>query len=470
VRLHFNCQQDFRWMAARALRTPPPPESGPLSGKLKGRNVVIFLTDALHAQHMSGYGNGRATTPGLDRLAAEGVRFETAYSQTSWTLPSVASLFTSLEQERHGVTHLTAELSEVPTTLAESFRAAGYRTVGLVQNGIVWPQTGLDRGFDRYDMFRWNPESFLELIDSARATMQAEDRRPLFLYVHVIPPHGPFVQPDSFRNRFDVGYAGMIDGEVDSAIRIKVEQLGPNHPDVVHFAALYDEFLAYADDRITSLVADVRSAGKAGDWLFVHLSDHGEAFMQHGALGHGLHVYEEEVRIPLILCAPGSGLPRGMTISPPVSLLDVYPTLVDLCGLPAPGSPLQGRSLGRLLARPEETWTRPLFLSSRTRGNAPSKQVGLRLGGYKLVVTRSRTRWDAELFNLSLDPREEHDLSEELPLLSQAMERMLRAWLEGSSATRAPRAPRSPGPKAPPELDEGVLRELRALGYFDGER
>jgi hypothetical protein len=111
-----------------------------------------------------------------------------------------------------------------------------------------------------------------------------------------------------------------------------------------------------------------------------------------------------------------------------------------------------------------------LFLSSRTRGNAPSKQVGLRLGGYKLVVTRSRTRWDAELFNLSLDPREEHDLSEELPLLSQAMERMLRAWLEGSSATRAPRAPRSPGPKAPPELDEGVLRELRALGYFDGER
>jgi arylsulfatase len=463
VRLVFAAGDGLEWVSARLLGPEPPRARRPhdLAGTLEGRNVVLFLTDALHARHMSCYGNERPTTPALDRLAREGLRFATAYAQTSWTLPSVASLFTGLEQERHGVTYLTARLGDEPQTLAEQFASAGYRTVALVQNGVIWPQTGLDRGFERYELFEWTQASFQELMRAVEELFAQRHRRPLFLYVHAIPPHGPFTTPEDLRRGFDPGYQGTIDGSVASAVAISQAGLPADHPDVVQFAALYDEYLAYVDHEIGRLVERLRTSGRDGEFALVHLSDHGEAFMQHGVLGHALHVYEEQVRIPLILWAPDSDLPAGAVVQAPASLLDVLPTLIELCGLPDLAAPLGGRSLVPAIAGVPQA-ARPLFLSSRYRGDAGlSRQIGLVIGGHKLVAWRETSLpadWRLELYDLARDPGETRDLAQERPLLAGALERELRRFVAEAAAARSDATENE-------ELDPAVLEQLQGLGY-----
>lgn len=463
LRLRFDAGLDAAWLEARLVFEPAPlraQSSAPPPAPLRGRNVLLIVTDALSAPRMSCYGNPAPTTPQFDALAMRGVRFERAYSQTSWTVPSVASLFTSLEQERHGVTTMHLRLSAEPPTLAEAFRAAGYRTVALVQNGALRADSGLNRGFERYELYRWGEAELRRILNDARAVLTTPSDAPLLLYLHVIPPHGPFEPPAEFIARFASDYDGPIDGSVESLRGLARRTPAADDPDVVQLRRLYDAYLGFVDRAVGEVLGELRATGRDESFLIVQTSDHGEEFFEHGALGHEVHVYEEQVRVPLIFCAPGSALPAGSVVTHPVSLLDVFPTLVELCGL-EPHTTLRGRSLlpEWFGAARDPRAQRPLPLSARYREGVLDAQLGLLIHPYKLVLHRGAAGERLELFDLEADPGERRDLSGVLGLRAAAM----RAWLARFEREARQSLPRDAGRAA--ALDAATRDQLQQLGY-----
>jgi len=459
LELHVRGPDDVEWLGLALLQPEPvAPRTGELAGSLAGRSVVVFVADSLHSAHLSSYGYERETSPFLDRLAERGVRFANAYSQTAWTLSSVSSLFTSVEQERHGVLHIDEQLSDSFTTLAQLFAAKGYRTAAVVQNGIIYPHTQLDRGFEHYDVYGFNPEGTRALLDRSREHLAQSDR-PLFLYVHLTPPHMPYKPPAPFDARFvDPEYAGEVDGTIASCAALSQSGLAPGHPDVEHLEGLYDGNVAFADSEIGTLVEELWRAGRLAEFAIVATSDHGEAFMQHGVQGHNAHVYEEMVRVPLVLAAPGSALPAGAVVGDPVWLLDLMPTLIELLGLGAPAHGMRGRSLAPLVREPAASFQRPLFLSSRYYADKESRlQLAVRRGRWKLV----RRVDELALYDLESDPAEARDLRAEFPLHAAVLARQLAEWYEealreGVEAARV-------------ELSQEALEQLKQLGYVGEE-
>lgn len=451
--------ETVQWRALE-LHEPEPdsPAVSPLVGSCAGRNVVIFLADSLAARHTTVHGYDRETTPGLERFAAAGVRFEAAHSQTSWTMPSVTSLFTAQNQERHGMLRMNQQLPDGIGTLAQTFHGAGYKTIGLIQNGIIWKHTHLDRGFDEYDVRREGNKVSEEILQKARELMNVDRGRPLFLYVHLTPPHQPYLPPKSYSNQFvDPNYDGEVTGSIMDCAKINHFKPPIDSPDVQHLQALYDGHIKYVDDMIAKTMDEVWKESPREDWVVVLTSDHGEAFMQHGDQGHNSQVYEEMVHIPLVITAPGTPLKAGTEVPAPVSLLDVGPTLRDLTGLPAHAQVEDGRSLVPLMEDPTRDMRRAFYLSSRypKETDGQPSWTAVRLGDYKLLASEA----GLELYNLATDPFETNNLTAELPLRTRAMAELLVAW-RSTGANSAANAG---------ELPEEALEQLRKLGYVDSE-
>ncbi|MFT4539357.1 MAG: arylsulfatase A-like enzyme [Planctomycetota bacterium] len=425
-----------------------------LLGCLEGRNVIVFVEDSLAAKHLSAYGYERDTSPYLEQVAAAGVRFASAYSQTSWTLSSVTSLFTSLEQERHGVLMMNERLGDEFTTLAELFSNRGYRTVGLLQNGVLWSQTGLDRGFDEYKMYDGMLEGTQQLLARARDLALDDNPRPIFLYVHLTPPHQPYTPPGEFMTRYaDPDYAGEVDGSIISCATLNHQKPAEDSPDVQHLAALYDGHIRFIDERVGQLIKELKKAGCLDEFLIVKSSDHGEAFFEHGVQGHNSTVYEEMVRIPLVMHASGSPLPSGFVVDQPVSLMDLLPTLSDLFGLESSKQAINGRSLLPYLQPKEQLATRPLYYTSRRRKGTDKLQAAVRMGRFKFV----RRPVGSELFDISADSDERIDISNEHPVTAHALDSMLKRWYTEAVAS---------GTKsAEVEIDEQRLQAIQNLGY-----
>jgi len=423
---------------------------------LRGRDMILVVADSFDGSHLGAAGYGRETTPFLDELAASGAFLERAISQTSWTLSSVVSLLTGVEQEAHGVMQIDESLPQSGlSTLGELFQRRGYRTVGLVQNAVIAEGTGLDRGFDRYEAIPFTADGAERLIREVRALTDAAEReRPLFLYIHLGPPHMPYQPPEPFRSRFSKGASGsQVEGSIRETTDMMVEELAPSHPDVIRLLELYDGHIAYADSLIRRSVQAFESTGRSDPPVILVTSDHGEAFMQHGAVGHNLFCYEPMIRIPWILSAPGV-IEAGRRIPGTGSLLDVAPTLVELFGLPRPGQPMAGASLVPELMGGGPIEDRPLLISSRYPRPGREAQLALVEGPWKFVVRRRGQ--SAQLFHTAEDPDELVDVLGLHPERGARMEALLeerRAEVRGSGAA------------ARRELPEHVLRELDALGY-----
>jgi arylsulfatase A-like enzyme len=428
-----------------------------LRGSLRGRDVVLILFDSVHSGHLGSYGYERATTPHISKVAERGVRFDRAYSQTSWTISSAVSLFTSLDQERHGVLLVGQGLSDACTTLAELFQGAGYRTEGLVQNGVLGPKVGIERGFDRLTRPGKVWHSTDQLFNHVRDVLLTEHEKPAFVYAHVLPPHMPYEPPADFQGRFAPEYDGEETGSIRSIVRAAGKPR--DHPDLMHVAGLYDEMIASIDARVGALVAELEAAERLDQTLILIVSDHGEAFNQHGITGHNFHVYEEMVRVPWVLMAAGSPLPTGVTIDAPVTLMDVAPTLVELCALPEPEQDIVGHSRVDLLAGAEAV-SEPIFLSARYRereGVVVTPQIALLLDGYKLVADPAFE--SVALFDLEHDPEEQDDVADEHPIRASAMTAALRVWHDVSRKEMLPA----------PHVGGVDVKALRDLGYLEGE-
>lgn len=374
------------WLVGLAV--PPPPSASPKGVQGAGPNVVLIVVDTLRADHVGALGYGRATTPNLDALAAEGLSFAAATAPSSWTLPSHASLFTGLSPAEHGAHAGHPHLSEGPETLAERFDRRGYRTVGLSANAWVSGGTGLDRGFEDFRFLGDDglaSQLLLALatrrpqdlggqaiadaaIEAIEAAHQADE--PLFLFANLLEAHEPLgTLPEPERDRFGPvdpmrGRAWLQDmprfwctcTEPTEA----TEPDGLACRDGLYRASddriratidAYDAGVAYADARIGEIVDAVKRSGRWEETWVVVTSDHGEQLGEDGRLGHMVWLDEALLDIPLVVHGPG--IPAGSVDPDPFDLSDLGPWLEGrLDGVPGVRRP---RAVSEVHPHPEGT-------------------------------------------------------------------------------------------------------------------
>ena len=416
------------------------------------RHVVLVVLDTTAAHHLGCQGGHPEASPVLDDLAARGVRFEEARSNTTWTLPSSASLFSGRWPETHGVVTAQHGLPDDLPLVTETFADAGWRVGHLTQMVFSSARHGFDRGVETYAYFgqRTRNDDLRQALDDWFA---AADERPSLLSVHMRRPHSPYQPDEVFRAPFEAG-CPLADGRADAELAFidSAEDPDPDAAEREHLLHLYRGNLREADTHLGELVARLGDALER-DTLLVVTSDHGEGLGEHGDYGHGPELYGEHVRIPLIVVGPGLG---PAVVDAPVSTVDVAPTLYELAGVAPPG-PFDGRSLAALLAGSEDDGLGPgvVPLSGR-RYPGETAQVGAVAGGWKLVRAPDGA---LRLHALADDPDERHPrpLEDAPPELRAALERVVEAL----AAWR----PAPPGVRAAP-LDPELEADLRALGYL----
>lgn len=321
-------------------------------------DIVFIVVDALRPDHLSAYGYGRPTSPAVDSLlAAQGVRFSDVTAASSWTNPANgAMLLSRLPSQVDTVwADHQGRIPATETLLAEYLSAAGYRTAGFVSNWWMTERFGYAQGFDAY-LQTEGPEkeraavlnelawSWLDLYGE---TLQ-EDERPLFLFLYYYDPHTWYDPPSPYDTLYDPAYAGPLTAEVFGHGHSVVSgEITPSPRDVEHLLALYDGEISYWDSELGRMAAYLDGMGLWQDSLIVLTSDHGQMFGEHGKWVHRNSLYEEVLRVPLIIRYPAV-VPAGQLRDTPVSNMDILPTILDLAGVEVPAG-LAGQSLRPLL-------------------------------------------------------------------------------------------------------------------------
>lgn len=309
-------------------------------------NVVLVVADALRADHVTSYGYMRPTTPRLDALlAAEGVRFAQATTTAPWTLPANAALLTGRLPARMGIDWRGSNIPLGTPTLAGLLGAAGYSSAAFVNAYYVSAQFGFERDFDHFDYARPGqgqpkvPANAVSarVLDWLRSWAPTRGAQPLFLFVYYFDSHAPFLPPAPYDRSFvDPTYAGQLrNNAYGTGLPVLQGTIIPNQDDVAYLKALYDGTISFFDDQLGRLLDGLQGLGLLDNTLLVVTSDHGEQFGEHGKWTHTNSLYEEVMRVPLLMRYPGV-LPAGRVVTTPVLHLDVLPTILDLAGLAIP--------------------------------------------------------------------------------------------------------------------------------------
>jgi len=384
--------------------------------------IVVYLVDTLRADHTTPYGYARDTTPELAKLARDAVVFDTAIAQASWTKPSVASLFTSLLPGRHRAVQLRDPLDLGHVTLAEMLQGRGYATGAAIANSVIYlPGVNFDQGFDFFEGLHGandRPSKMVEaagVVDSALRWLDTRAGFPTFLYVHTVDPHVPYTPPPPFDQKYEPHPA-------------------PDHPatdprfyyrepiDRDRLIAQYDGEIAYGDQEFGRFIRGLKDRGLYDRALIVFLGDHGEEFQDHGQWLHGRSVFDELIRIPLIVKFPRQR-DAGRRVAQQVQEVDVLPTILESEGLPVPVPPV-------IAGRP---------LQAVIRGGAPEPSAVSEISHRGIVAHGMRTRADKFIerfspdedelyFDLVRDPKEKVNRIEE----GRERARLLKAGLEAA--------------------------------------
>jgi arylsulfatase A-like enzyme len=434
-------------------------------GAPRAPDIVLVLVDTLRADRLGCYGNEAGLTPFLDSFANSGVRFANAYAASAWTNPSVAALFTSRFPSQTHITGFDSALAPDEETLAERLADVGYRGVGEVANLRLTTKLGFSQGFARWKTFGDGKPRADYVVDDLRTYLDRRRRwlpwgrwrrAPLFLYLHFMEPHGPYDPPDAIRQTV----AGGVDADRVADVNRRFldydwQSLGPE--DVGLLGALYDGEVRAVDQALERLFEVLETRGVLDHAIVVVTADHGEEFREHGLLGHGTSLFEEQIRVPLLVRAPG--WPNGAVVETPVSLVDVAPTLLTLAGA-APEPRFEGRSLASLVVnRGLATSSSDVLAELTSDGTVEDRawrrhRAALIQGRSKLLVP-SAAGSAPLLFDLARDPGERTPLEGPMTSALAATLAAREAALAGSARAEATRVP----------LDEVTRARLRALGY-----
>ncbi len=418
-----------------------------ISGGSRRPNVLLISIDSLRADHLKCCGYTRTTSPTLDSLAAAGCLFRKAIAQSSWTLPSHTSIFTSLYLSSHGVNSPHDALTLDAKTLSEGLRDAGYLTGAVIAGGPLLPMYGLNQGFDYYDA-----TCFTDKFDDVRnhcthaRALEWLDRcgdAPFFLFVHYWDVHHSYIPPPPYDEMFDPGY----DGRVDGRHILKLIPADLPRRDLEHLVALYDGEIAHTDRYIGSLLQELRSRGMSHNTLLVVTSDHGDELLDHGATGHGHTVYQELIHVPLIWVDP-EARHRPEPVDYTVQTIDIAPSILDRLGLPIPPS-MEGTSLLGY-TRGLQQRARPAFSEAATSDH----RYAVLTESAKLVASAYR---QFRGYNLAADPSEQNPLApDRLPQGAQ-LDRALKAYFDSPGRTRVTLELRVAGGQARGDLQVSLM-------------
>lgn len=446
-----------------------------MSEAIGPRTVVLVTVDTLRADYVSFGGAPTGTTPYLDSLAKDGVIFDRAYAPSSWTVPSMASLFVGRTPKSHGVisskrhakTKVITQpaLAESFVTLAESFQKAGYVTIGVPSNRHLDGRLGFAQGFDHYpDETRFllttpevNRQTRLALREAFGNDWRTSwKQQKVFLWIHYFDPHAPYHARKPWIDKYAPAFATrpqLFPVNISQpALEKRLKKPDSVYRDRVR--PLYHAEVSYFDSQLERLGDELGFDDP--DAALIVTSDHGEELAEHGGFFHGHSLYEEVVRVPLLVRWP-RGFDRVRRTSEPASLIDVYPTLLDLCGIEAPAG-LQGASLEPVLRGGTLASERGLALEL---GPRPLKSditlIGWIRSDWKLIRERAPGS-GSQLYRLSEDPGEKHDLAATNRDLVRRLELELKRWLDAAPLPPADR-------RDVATEDKELLEELKALGY-----
>lgn len=475
-------------VAALREPSPPPPARQHAATAVPGvprPNVILVVIDTLRADHLGCFGYERATSPRIDRAAAEGVLFTRAISQASWTTPATASLLTAQFPSTHGANGDKRGLPEEAVLLSEVLHDAGYATAGFSANPHVSAGYGFVQGWDQFwlvPVVRGLRLTVLfsalqrlnRLVDPDAGLMAALMRRvtrtrnatrdvrlntaiaswldgrppePFFLYAHYMSAHRPFDPPAPYDRAFTTGAAGPTDYPPE----VTPFEPGRPLPEAARreLVARYDGAVLHADHVVGELLDMLAARGLLDRALLVLTADHGEEFYDHEAWGHGQSLYQELLHVPLVLRQPGR-LPAGRRVSDVVMTVDVMPTILELAGVPVP-SGLAGRSLRPLLEEPDDAWRDEAYAELLyPRADAQA----LIRGDRKVIDVHTSTASWTEHYDLAHDPGEHDDLGAGNATPDLARLHDLQAAAEAAALRPSPARP-------------GWEEPLRALGYLE---
>jgi arylsulfatase A-like enzyme len=424
--------------------TPPP------------RNVIFILVDTLRADRLGVYGYGRPTSPNVDAFAAGAVRFDNARSQASCTFPSANSMLTSRWPSAFlGQANQALGIPEEIPSLAEILRLAGFHTVAVSASAVVRntpsrfnPGAGYGRGFEVFlEDCVWKSAA---CVNRQAAEHLKPGPQPLFLYLHYIDPHGPYQPPKAWRKKFAPGrpekkWVRIGDpNPIGNWLYKGQENPGFTPADLRFLSDLYDGEVAYFDARFAELLAALSGSGLLEESIVVFSSDHGEEFLEHGHLKHCRTLFDNSIRVPLLLRIPGV---EARTVSRPVQNLDLVPTILDYLGMET-GYTFEGRSLRPVI---EEGDSAAEALQYGLQGNLRSASDGR----FKLIQDLASGAFS--LFDLAADPGETADV---LRRERRSFAR-LRGALDGWLAATEGRG--EAGLRKSREAEE----RLRSLGYIE---
>jgi arylsulfatase A-like enzyme/tetratricopeptide (TPR) repeat protein len=397
-------------------------DAAPASLSFPGAPVIVISIDTLRADHLSTYGYRGGSSPAIDRLAAAGLVFEEAFSQTPLTLPSHTTLLSGRLPLHHGVRdNIGYTVAPEERTLATRLKSAGYATGAAVSSFVLRHQTGIDRGFDFFDdrfTIAGTGESLADTqrdgrltADALAAWIETHTSQPLFAFLHLYEPHAPYTPP-------------------------------PSHAGVQP----YDGEIAYADEIVGGFLDRLAARGILDRAIVALVSDHGEGLGDHGEAEHGLLLYREALHVPLIVRLPG-GVRGGTRIAGAAALVDVAPTLLELVGAPTDG--LDGRSLAAAFTSRQVADHTVYSETMYPRLHFGWSELASVVDGRYHYIRAPRP----ELYDETADAGERHNLIDSKGSTAAALAGAIDRLTAGSAFT------------PPAAADADVQARLRALGY-----
>jgi len=440
------------------------------------QRIILITVDTLRADAVSAYRAEAPRTRAIDALAADGVVFDHAVAPSPWTLPSLTSILTGLTPAAHRTTTFTSTVSPNITTLAEYLSERGYETAAILHNDLLSPKNGLAQGFGEFTTFdeqyfahsfgmdalqavapRWFPPptwpSNDDETDMAIDWLEANRNRSFFLWVHYLDPHAPYSPPRQYRTADPLPtIGGSFEGQKVAAQGFFV----PSVKEREAIRSLYDGEVQYVDACIGRIVAALKRSGVYDGSVIVFTSDHGEEFWEHGRLGHGHTMYEELLRVPLVVKLPGNAH-RGRT-GVPVSTASVTPTILDATRIRYDRSDLSAPSLMPLIDRSAGAYDeRPIVSGAQILFD---RQEAVSFDGFKYIV--SSVDGTEQLFDLSADPGERRSIAASAPERLETGRRLLQAQATAAAVLRK----RIRVEDSAVQADEDTVRRLRSLGYL----
>ncbi len=439
----------------------------------EGLNVILISIDTLRADHLGCYGYERETSPSIDELASDGVTFLNTYAPSPWTLPSHMSLLTSLYGVHHQVAYEDDSMDPSIPTLADILRMNHFYCAALAGGGFVSAKYGFSKGFNSYSdeggVLR--QDSAEHLYHVTLRWLEREKDKGFFLFLHTFQPHSPYACPHPYKSMFLrkdarwrhidlMGYLGGMPGifkELDEDDRQNIIDL-------------YDGEIRYTDEKfIGPLIATLKDFGLYDRTMIIFTSDHGEEFFEHHGWGHGHSLYDESLKVPLIIKFPESRF-KGQKISDTVSLVDIFPTVLEEIAIDTSRLEMDGRSLIPLIAGKEKGdrifWA---DVAANILASRLPQRIAMNQGKEKLILNKAFRPEDleffvypppvlgpVELYDLEMDPEEKKNIADERVDLANRIIQRIDQIKEAAGKRNTRKL----------AFDEELKKQLKALGYI----